>query len=398
MKIPPAALLEDRWGVRNYAPLPVVIERGRGPYVWDASGRRYLDFLSAYSALNQGHCHPRIVAAARRQAGRLTLPSRAFLTSKLGPLVRRLGGLSGMDRAILMNSGAEAVETAIKAMRLWGHHAKGIREGRAEIIVCEGNFHGRTTTIVGFSSDPHSREGFGPPTPGFKTIPYGDPSALAKAITPDTCGFLVEPIQGEAGVRLPPGGYLREARRICSERNVLFCADEVQTGLGRTGAMFAFEHENARPDLLVLGKALSGGLYPVSAVCGKDEVLGLFTPGTHGSTFGGNPLACAVAEAALDVIEGERLPERARTLGTKFEALLRSLTDRRLKEIRGRGLLWGLEFDRPARPLCELLMKHGLLAKETHEFTVRLAPPLVIKEAQLNHAFEILKDSLAAWK
>ena len=297
-----------------------------------------------------------------------------------------------------MNSGAEGVETAIKAMRLWGHRAKGIREGRAEILVCEGNFHGRTTTIVGFSSDANSREGFGPPTPGFRSIPYGDSVSLEAAITPDTCGFLVEPIQGEAGVRLPPAGYLREVRRICSQKNVLFCADEVQTGLGRTGDMFAFQHEDARPDLLVLGKALSGGFYPVSAVCGIDAVLGLFTPGTHGSTFGGNPLACAVAEAALDVIEDEKLPSKAKSLGKKFKNLLRTLKDPRLKIVRGRGLLWGLEFDRPARPLCEILMKNGLLAKETHDCTVRLAPPLVIKEAELNRAISLLKKSLSSWK
>ncbi len=398
MKSSQAAALETRWGVRNYSPLPIQLERGKGAWVWDSAGRRYLDFLSAYSALNQGHCHPKIAAAMKKQAGRLTLTSRAFRTASLGPLVRRLSILSGLDRTILMNSGAEGVETAIKAMRLWGHRAKGIREGRAEILVCEGNFHGRTTTIVGFSSDANSREGFGPPTPGFRSIPYGDSVSLEAAITPDTCGFLVEPIQGEAGVRLPPAGYLREVRRICSQKNVLFCADEVQTGLGRTGDMFAFQHEDARPDLLVLGKALSGGFYPVSAVCGIDAVLGLFTPGTHGSTFGGNPLACAVAEAALDVIEDEKLPSKAKSLGKKFKNLLRTLKDPRLKIVRGRGLLWGLEFDRPARPLCEILMKNGLLAKETHDCTVRLAPPLVIKEAELNRAISLLKKSLSSWK
>ena len=388
--------LDSRWGTRNYAPLPVVLERGRGVYVWDAAGRRYYDFLSAYSALNQGHNHPRIVAAAKRQLGRLALTSRAFHSTLLGPLLARLCRLTRMDRAILMNSGAEAVETALKAMRLWGHRVKGIPDGKQELVVAEGNFHGRTTTLVSFSTDPPSRAGFGPWTPGFRVVPYGDAKALERALTPRTCGFLVEPIQGEAGVRIPPAGFLKSAAAVCRRHKILFCLDEIQTGLGRTGRFLCADHEGVRPDLVVLGKALSGGLYPVSAVCSREEVLGLFAPGTHGSTYGGNPLACAIAEAALDVLEEERLPERARRLGDYFLARLSSLRHPLIRETRGKGLLLAVEFRKPvAKDLCKLLMARGVLAKDTHQVTVRFAPPLVITKAQLDDAFGRIEAAVA---
>jgi ornithine--oxo-acid transaminase len=386
--------LAEHFGAHNYHPLPVVLTRGRGIFVWDVEGKRYFDMLSAYSALNQGHVHPKIATAARRQLGRLTLTSRAFHNELMGPLLERLCKLAGMDRAILMNSGAEAVETAIKAMRLWGYRKKGIPDGRAEIIVCENNFHGRTTTIVGFSSDPLSTDGFGPATPGFKIIPYGDAAALRAAIGPNTCGFLVEPIQGEAGVNVPPRGYLREVRAICSAQNVLWAADEIQTGLGRTGRMFCVDHEGAKPDLLILGKALSGGFYPVSAVLSREDVLGLYAPGTHGSTFGGNPLACAIAQASLDVLEDERLADKAEKMGAYFMERLQGLDHPALRGIRGRGLLIGVEFSGAARPLCEALMKRGLLAKDTHEKTLRLAPPLVITKPQIDAALKILAAAL----
>lgn len=387
--------LEDRFGTHNYHPLPVVLSRGKGVFVWDVRGRRYFDFLSAYSSLNQGHCHPAVVAALRKQAGRLTLSSRAFHNDLLGPFVERLCALTGMERALPMNSGAEAVETAIKAMRLWGVKAKGLPEDRAEIVVAEGNFHGRTTTIVGFSSDPGSRAGFGPFAPGFKAVPYGDAAALAAAIGPDTCGVLLEPIQGEAGVRIPPPGYLKAAAEACRKAKVLLCFDEIQTGLGRTGRLFAWEHEGAKPDLMTLGKALSAGLYPVSAVVGSDAVLGLFTPGTHGSTYGGNPLACATALAALEVLRKERLAERAAELGVYFLERLGGLKHPKLKEVRGLGLLCAVEFKEPvAKEFCKLLMERGVLAKDTHGTTVRFAPPLVITKLQLETAFEAVRDAL----
>jgi len=388
--------LERKYGARNYHPLPVVLKRGRGPYVYDAKGRRYMDMLSAYSALNQGHNHPKIVAAAKAQLGKLALVSRAFHHPLMGPLLERLCRMSGLQKCILMNSGAEGVETAIKAMRLWGYRKKGIAENKAEIIVARNNFHGRTTTIVGFSSDPLSRGGFGPRTPGFKAVPFGDAAALKRAITPNTCGFLVEPVQGEAGIFIPPAGYLREVRRVTRARNVLLCLDEIQTGLGRTGRMFCFEHEGARPDLLVLGKALSGGLYPVSAVLSRKDVLGLFTPGTHGSTFGGNPLACAVAMAALDVLIRENLPRRAQEMGAYFYQGLCELYHPKIKEARGIGLLLGLEFTEPiGRKFCEALMRRGILAKDTHEFTVRFAPPLVVTKPQIDWALGQIRETLA---
>ncbi|MBI4422370.1 MAG: ornithine--oxo-acid transaminase [Elusimicrobia bacterium] len=385
----------ERWGARNYAPLPVVLRRGRGVYVYDVAGRRYIDCLSAYSALNQGHNHPRIVAAAKRQLGLLALTSRAFHNERMGPLLERLCRLTRMRRALLMNSGAEAVETAIKTMRLWAYKRKRVPEGRARIIVADGNFHGRTTTIVSFSSDPSAYAHFGPRTPGFDAVPYGDAAALERAITPRTAGVLLEPIQGEAGVRIPPAGYLRRVREVCSRRKALLCLDEIQTGLGRTGRLFCADHEGVRPDLFILGKALSGGLYPVSAVAGGDETLGLFEPGTHGSTYGGNPLACAIALAALDVLERERLPQAAAELGGYFLGRLRTLRHPDLLEVRGRGLLLAIEFRRPsAKAFCKRLASAGLLAKDTHETTVRLAPPLVISRRQVDRAFAIVRRCL----
>ncbi len=386
------------YGARNYAPLPVVLERGQGVFVWDVEGRRYFDMLSAYSALNQGHCHPRIVAAARDQMARLTLTSRAFHNDIMHVFLRKLCALSGFQKILPMNSGAEAVETAIKAMRKWGYRVKGIEDDRAEIVVCEDNFHGRTTTIVGFSTDPDAYLGYGPVTPGFKVIPYDDPTALEDAITRQTCGFLVEPIQGEAGVRVPEVGYLREVREICSRHEVLFCADEIQTGLGRTGRMFCFEHEGIRPDMVIMGKALSGGLYPVSALACDDEVMSVFEPGTHGSTYGGNPLACAIGIAALDVLLDENLAERAAELGSYFLSKLHGLTHPLLKEVRGRGLLIAIEFSEPvAKTFCKKLKEKGLLAKDTHAVTVRFAPPLVISRGQIDEAFDLVQDTLASF-
>lgn len=389
--------LVDKYGAHNYDPLPVAIARAKGPFVWDVSGRRYFDFLSAYSALNQGHNHPKIVAAAKAQLDKVALTSRAFHNESLGPFLKLLSELTGKARALPMNSGAEAVETAIKTMRLWGYRRKGVSANQAEIIVCAGNFHGRTTTIVGFSSDGDSSSGFGPATPGFKTIPYGDAAALKRAIGPNTVGFLFEPIQGEAGVIIPPEGWISAVRAICSEKRVLMCADEIQTGLGRTGKMFACEHEDVVPDLYVLGKALSGGLYPISAVCADDSVLGLFTPGTHGSTFGASPLACTIGAAALGVILDERLAARAAKTGAFLLSRLKTLKHPRLKDVRGRGLLIALEFETRVRPLIENLMWRGLLAKDTHERTIRLTPPLILTSAQAEAAFRIVKKAVAAF-
>jgi len=389
--------LVGRYCAHNYHPLPVVVTRAKGVFVWDVEGRRYFDFLSAYSALNQGHNHPAIVAAAKAQLGRVALTSRAFHNDRLGPFLKLLCELTGKARALPMNTGAEAVETAIKAMRLWGYRVKGVAPDKAEIVVCERNFHGRTTTIVGFSSDRGSYEGFGPAAPGFVRIPFGDASALRRAIGPDTVGFLFEPIQGEAGVLLPPEGYLREVRRLCTEGRVLMCADEIQTGLGRTGAMFGCDHEGVAPDLYILGKALSGGLYPVSALVADEEVLSLFKPGTHGSTFGGNPLAAAIGEAALRTLIREKLPQRAAELGGRLLRDLKTLRHPRLKDARGRGLMLALEFSAPARPLVLDLMRRGLLAKETHENVIRLAPPLTITSAQLKQAFGVIAEAVAAF-
>jgi ornithine--oxo-acid transaminase len=386
--------LEERYGAHNYHPLDVVITRGEGVWVYDVDGRRYLDCLAAYSAVNQGHCHPRILHALTAQAARVTLTSRAFRNEQLPLLLERLHALTGMDVALPMNSGAEAVETALKAARKWGYTVKGIPAGHAEIIVCANNFHGRTIAIVGFSTEDQYRDGFGPFAPGFRVVPFGDLAALESAITPNTCAFLVEPIQGEAGIIVPPDGYLRGAAELCRRHDVLFIADEIQSGLGRTGRMFAHQHEDVAPDAIILGKALSGGFYPVSAVVSRREVLGVFKPGDHGSTFGGNPLACAVARAALDVLEDERLVERAATLGAEMLAKVRAISSPLIKEVRGRGLWIGVELHEAARPWCEKLAARGILCKETHDRVIRLAPPLVITREEIDWAVAELGEVL----
>ncbi len=375
--------IEDRWGAHNYRPLDVIVERAEGVWVYGVDGERYLDCLSAYSALNQGHCHPRIIQALKEQAERVTLTSRAFRNDQLPLFVEEVAALCGMEMVLPMNTGAEAVESAIKAARRWGYTKKGIPQGQAEIVVCENNFHGRTTTIVGFSSEPLYRDGFGPFTPGFLSIPFGDAEALERAITPNTCAFLFEPIQCEAGILIPPDGYVSEVAEICRREQVLLVADEIQTGLGRTGRMFACEHEDVQPDVYVLGKALSGGVYPVSAVVSSQEILGVFRPGSHGSTYGGNPLACAVTRAALAVLEEERLADRSAELGAWLLYELRKLRHPHIKEIRGRGLLIGIELMVPARSYCERLKDLGLLCKETHDYVIRLAPPLIVTQEEL---------------
>jgi ornithine--oxo-acid transaminase len=380
--------LENSYGAHNYNPLDVVIERAEGCWVYDLEGKRYLDCLAAYSAVNQGHCHPKILAALVEQARKVTLTSRAFRNAQLPLFYKDLHELTGMEMALPMNSGAEAVETAVKAARKWGHTRKGIPDGKAEIIVCAGNFHGRTVTVISFSSDEQYRSGFGPLTPGFRIIPYGDAKALREAITPNTCAFLCEPIQGEAGIVIPPDGYLRQAAAICREHRVLLMADEIQSGLGRTGKLFAYMHEGIQPDVLVVGKALGGGFYPVSAVLASKEILGVFGPGDHGSTFGGNPLACAVARTALQVLKEERLVERSEELGGYFLAKLRNLRSPVIKEIRGRGLWIGIELHTPARKYCEALKEEGVLCKETHDNIIRVAPPLVIRREEIDWAVE----------
>lgn len=383
--------LEDKYGAHNYHPLDVVITRAEGVWVYDVEGNRYLDCLSAYSAVNQGHCHPRILAALKEQAARVTLTSRAFRNDKLPLFCEKLAKLANKDMVLPMNSGAEAVETAIKAARKWGYQIKGIPADQAEIIVCENNFHGRTTTIVGFSTETQYREGFGPFTPGFKIIPFGDAGALEEAITPNTCAFLVEPIQGEAGIHIPPAGYLKQVEEICKKNRVLLMLDEIQTGLGRTGRLFAFHYENVNPQVIIVGKALSGGFYPVSAVVADREVLEVFKPGDHGSTFGGNPLACAIALAALDVITEEGLIENADNLGQYFLQKLQTLQSPHIVDVRGKGLFIGVELDTKARPYCEALKEEGILCKETHENVIRFAPPLVITKDQIDWAFERIK-------
>lgn len=380
--------LEERFGAHNYKPLSVVIEKASGAWVTDVEGKRYLDCLGAYSAVNQGHSHPRVVAALVEQAQRVTLTSRAFRNDQLPLFEKELCELLGYERMLPMNSGAEAVETAIKLARRWGYQKKGIPDGQAEIIVCANNFHGRTTTIVSFSSDPLYRDGFGPFTPGFVTVPLGDLAALQAAITPRTCGFLVEPIQAEAGILIPPDGYLAAAAALCKQHNVLLIADEIQTGLGRTGQLLACQHENVRPDVVILGKALSGGVYPVSAVLSSADAMDVFRPGSHGSTFGGNPLACAVARAAIRVLDDEKLCQRAATLGAPLLSRLRQIKSPYIREIRGRGLLVGIELDRPARPFCEALAERGVLCKETHDFVLRIAPPLVVSAEDLDWAVD----------
>jgi ornithine--oxo-acid transaminase len=383
--------LEDRFGAHNYHPLDVVIERAEGVWVYDVNGERYLDCLAAYSAVNQGHCHPRILQTLVEQAHKVTLTSRAFRNDQLPLLYGELHELAGFDMALPMNSGAEAVETAVKAARKWGHKVKGIPDGSAEIVVCANNFHGRTVTIVSFSTDQQYRDGFGPFTPGFKIIPYGDAGALRDAITPNTCAFLVEPIQGEAGIIIPPVGFLKEAAAICREHRVLLMCDEIQSGLGRTGKLFAYMHEDVKPDVLIVGKALAGGFYPVSAVLASKEVLGVFNPGDHGSTFGGNPLACAVARTALRVLVEEKLVERSAEMGAYFLDRLRTLRSWDLKEVRGRGLWIGIELLSPARPYCEALKEEGILCKETHDRVLRIAPPLTIAREEIDWAFERIR-------
>ncbi len=381
--------LEEVFGAHNYHPLDVVLTRGSGVWVWDVDGRRYLDCLSSYSAVNQGHCHPKILAAMVEQAQRLTLTSRAFRNDQLGPFYRELCELTRSHKVLPMNSGAEAVETAIKAVRKWGYQVRGVPRDQAEIIVCRNNFHGRTITVVGFSSDETSRAGFGPFTPGFTMIPFGDARALEEAITPSTVGFLVEPIQGEAGVIVPPAGYLRQARAICSRHNVMLILDEIQTGLGRTGKLLAEEHDGIESDITLIGKALSGGFYPISAVLSNSDVLGVLRPGEHGSTFGGNSLACAIARRALKVLVEEGMIENAATMGAYFMRELRRIPSPAIREVRGKGLLIGLELVPEAggaRRCCEQLKEHGLLCKETHVHTIRLAPPLVIKREEIDWA------------
>jgi ornithine--oxo-acid transaminase len=388
--------MEERWGAHNYHPLDVVVERASGVWVYDRAGNRYLDCLSAYSALNQGHCHPRILQALYDQAARVTLTSRAFRNEQLPLFCKELAELCRMERVLPMNTGAEAVETAIKAARRWGYTHKGIAPDKAEIIVCTNNFHGRTTTITGFSSEPAYRRNFGPFTPGFVSIPFGDAAALEAAITPHTCAFLFEPIQCEAGILMPPDGFLRDVDRICREHRVLALADEIQTGLGRTGELFACWREQVQPDVFILGKALSGGVYPVSAVVARDEVLSVFEPGSHGSTYGGNPLACAVARAALGVIQDEGLVEKSRQLGAWLLGELQTLRHPSIREVRGTGLLVGIELTVPARPFCERLKTEGILCKETHENVIRLAPPLVISQEDLAWAAARLRSVFAS--
>ena len=387
--------LEERWGAHNYHPLDLVIERAEGAWVWDVDGKRYLDCLAAYSAVNQGHAHPRILAALVEQAHKVTLTSRAFRNDQLPLFCEQLAELCGMEMVLPMNTGAEAIETAIKAARRWGYEVKGIPADQAEIVVFENNFHGRTTTIVGFSSSTEYRRGFGPFAPGFRIVPFGDIAAARRAIGPHTCAVLVEPIQAEAGILIPPDGWLSALSALCREQNVLFMADEIQTGLGRTGKLFACDHEGVIPDLYILGKALSGGFYPVSAVVSRRDVLGVFGPGSHGSTYGGNPLACAVARAALDVLADEGLTARSAELGAWFVGQLRAIASPAITEVRGRGLLIGIELTGPARPVCEALMTRGVLCKETHDNVVRLAPPLVVAREDLAWAVTQLAEVLA---
>ena len=388
---------EDRFGAHNYHPLDVVITKGEGVWLEDVEGKRYMDFLAAYSAVNQGHNHPRIAAAMIAQCQRLALTSRAFRNDRFPPLLEKLCTLTGFDKALLMNSGAEAVETAIKASRKWAYDRKGVPYGTAEIIAFEGNFHGRTTTIVGFSTDPDSYQGFAPATPGFKVVPYGDLAAVANAITPNTAAILVEPIQGEGGVIIPPKGFLKGLRGLCDQHRILLITDEIQSGLGRTGKLFAFEHEGIRPDGATIGKALSGGFYPVSAFLATEEVMSVFTPGIHGSTFGGNPMACAVANAALEVLVEERLVEKSAELGLHLETRLKAIKSPLVRAVRALGLWAGVDLDPAAggaRQYCYALKDRGMLCKDTHTHTLRLAPPLVITKGELDWALDQLEAVL----
>jgi ornithine--oxo-acid transaminase len=380
--------LENQYGAHNYHPLDVVIERAEGVWLYDVEGKCYLDCLAAYSAVNQGHCHPKILQTLSEQASKVTLTSRAFRNEQLPLLCKELHDLTGFGMVLPMNSGAEAVETAIKTARKWGYKIKGIPEGKAEIIVCANNFHGRTVTIISFSTDDQYRDGFGPFTPGFKVIPFGDARALREAVTHNTCAFLVEPIQGEAGIVIPPEGFLRQAAEICRQNNVLLMADEIQSGLGRTGKLFAYTHEGITPDVLIVGKALAGGFYPVSAVLASREILGVFEPGDHGSTFGGNPMGCAIARTALRVLIEEKMVERSAELGAYFLTLLQTLRSSDMKEVRGKGLWIGIELRSPARAYCEALKEQGILCKETHDRVIRIAPPLIIGRGEIEWAFE----------
>lgn len=385
----------DRYGANNYKPLPVVISEAEGVWVKDPEGNQYMDMLSSYSALNQGHRHPKIMEALRNQSEKVTLTSRAFHNDQLGAFYEKVSKLTGKDMVLPMNSGAEAVETALKAARRWGYDKKEIAEDQAEIIACENNFHGRTMAAVSLSSDPDNKRGYGPMLPGLKVIPYGDTKALKEAITPNTAAFLLEPIQGEAGINIPPEGFLKEAYDVCQENNVLFMADEIQAGLGRSGKMFACDWVNVKPDVYILGKALGGGVMPVSCVASDENVLGVFEPGSHGSTFGGNPLASAVAVAALNVIEDEKLADRSLELGNYFQEKLKEINNPVIKEVRGKGLFVGVELHGPARPYCEQLKEKGLLCKETHENVIRFAPPLIISQEDLDWAIEKIYEVLS---
>jgi len=388
--------LEGKYGAHNYHPLPVVISKAKGVWVWDVEGKKYIDMLSSYSAINQGHLNDRIVKAAMEQMKRVSLTSRAFSNDRMGPFLKKLCEVSGMEMALPMNTGAEAVETCIKLARRYAHQKKGIPESDGEIIVCQNNFHGRTTTIISFSSDPDSKKGFGPFAPGFVTVPYNDIPAFKKAINKNTIGILVEPIQGEAGINIPSPGYLKELRKVCTEKDILLVLDEIQTGFCRTGKMFAFEHEGVKPDILCVGKALGGGLYPVSAALSSREIMSVFTPGSHGSTFGGNPLAAAIGEESLNVLLDEKLADRSSEMGAYFVERLKKLKSKKIKEIRAMGLLIGVEFKLGAgetvRPICERLMAKGVLAKDTHEKTIRFAPPLVITKDEIDWAMDRIAE------
>ncbi len=395
--------LEDKYGAHNYHPLPVVLSRGEGPFVWDVEGKKFFDFLSAYSAVNQGHCHPRIINALSEQARTLTLTSRAFFNDALGPYEKYITEYFGFDKVLPMNTGAEADETAIKLCRKWAYEKKGIEKDMAKIVVCEGNFHGRTTTIISMSTDPDAKGGFGPYTPGFEIVPYNDIPALEKALEdPNVAGFLVEPIQGEAGVYVPEDGYLKKAYDLCKSKNVLFIADEVQTGIARTGKLLACDHEGVRPDILILGKALSGGVFPVSAVLADDDIMLVIKPGQHGSTFGGNPIAAKVAVEALEVVKDEKLAERAEVLGKIFREEMEGVDSEMIELVRGKGLLNAIVIKpkngKEAWDVCVKMAENGLLAKPTHQHIIRFAPPLVITEEQLREALEIIKKSILSFE
>jgi ornithine--oxo-acid transaminase len=390
--------MENKYGAKNYKPLDVVLTKGKGIWVEDVEGKKYMDFLAAYSAVNQGHCHPRLVKVMKEQCETLALTSRAFRNSQLPLLAKELCEVTGYEKMLPMNSGAEAVETAIKAVRKWAYKVKGVENDKAEIVVCAGNFHGRTTTIISFTDEEQYKDGFGPLTPGFKIIPYGDIEALKNAITKNTAAFLIEPIQGESGVVVPKEGFLKEAEQICKENNVLLVTDEIQSGLGRTGKLFAFQHENVKPDVVIIGKALSGGMYPVSAVVASEEVLGVFNPGDHGSTYGGNPLACVIAREALKILEEENLIENSAKLGEYLMSELKKIDSPNIELIRGKGLWVGIVLKKEAggaRRFCEALQEKGILAKETHEHVIRIAPPLVITKEDIDKAVVILNEVLA---